>query len=340
MITELKPVRDFWKKMPSERHARIFLEAMIWPSGRHCPHCGSLSSTSIRGRSARPGLYQCGERECRLQFKVTTKTPMHAAKLDLRIWIAAIFLVLTSSKGISPVVMARILGVNQKTAWKLGHAIRELMDDREAVSARLAGVAEVDEAYVGRAPRFKKGVKNKRGRGTGKPMVLVAADRNGQAKATLVPNAQGATLGPIMKEWIDPSSALMTDSNTAYRKIGRSFASHHTVTHGKRQYSQPSKRAHINTVEAVNSQAQRALNGVYHRLGRQHLKRYPDEILWRWNHRQQEVKVRNQKTSSGTKKIATTVWKLIPVVEQMRGMLCCAVGRQIRRTPSWGLHWP
>lgn len=41
------------------------------------------------------------------------------------------FLVLTLSKGISSVVMARILGVNQKTAWKIGHAIRELMDDRE-----------------------------------------------------------------------------------------------------------------------------------------------------------------------------------------------------------------
>jgi len=151
MITELKSVRDIWKKMPSERHARIFLEAMIWPSGRHCPHCGSLSPTPIRGRSARSGLYQCSERECRLQFTVTTKTPMHATKLVLRIWIAAIFLVLNSSKGISSVVLARILGVNQKTAWKMGHAIRELTDDREAVSARLNGVVEVDEAHVGGA---------------------------------------------------------------------------------------------------------------------------------------------------------------------------------------------
>lgn len=182
------------------------------------------------------------------------KDPDACPKLDLQIWITAIFLVLTSSKGNASVVMARILGVNQKTAWKLGHAVQELMDDREAVSTRLVGVVEVDEAYVGGTPKFKKAVKNKRGRGTGKPMVLVAADRNGQAKATLIPNAQGATLGPTMKEWIDPSSALMTDSNSTYRKNGRSFVSHHTVNHGKRQYSQPSKGAHTNTVEAVNSQ--------------------------------------------------------------------------------------
>jgi len=232
MITELKSVRDIWKKMPSEHHGRIFLEQMIWPTGRYCPHCGSVRSVALRCQSARAGLYQCSEQECGRQFTVTTKTPLHSTKLDLRVWIAAIFLVLTSSKGISSVVMSRILGVNQKTAWKLGHAIRELMDDREMTASQLSGIVEVDESFVGGAPKFRKGVKNKRGRGTKKPILLVAADRNGQAKASLVPNAQGATLGPIMTEWMEPHSILMTDGNSAYRKIGKPFAAHHTVNHG------------------------------------------------------------------------------------------------------------
>jgi transposase-like protein len=339
-INELKSVRDIWKKMLSEHHGRIFLEQMIWPTGRYCPHCGSVRSVALRCQSARAGLYQCSEHECRRQFTVTTRTPMHSTKLDLRVWIAAIFLVLTSSKGISSVVMSRILGVNQKTAWKLGHAIRELMDDREMTASQLSGIVEVDESFVGGAPKFRKGVKNKRGRGTKKPIVLVAADRNGQAKATLVPNAQGATLGPIMTEWMEPHSVLMTDGNRAYRKIGKTFAAHHTVNHGARQYSRPSLGAHINTVEAVNSQVQRALIGVYHRLGRKHLQRYLDEILWRWNHRQPSVKVRQKSTKSGTRTVATTTWKPIPVVKQMRGLLCYAVGRQMRRTPEWGLTWP
>ena len=133
-----------------------FLEDLVWPSGRYCPHCGSVNTVARKGQTGRPGLYQCRERECRGQFTATTKTPLHATKLDLRIWIAAIFLVITSSKGISSVVMARILGVNQKTAWKLGHAIRELMDDRDGVSVKLAGVVEIDEAYIGGKPKFKK----------------------------------------------------------------------------------------------------------------------------------------------------------------------------------------
>jgi transposase-like protein len=305
------------------------------------PHCGSLSSRPLRGTSVRPGLYQCAEKECRSQFTVTTKTPLHATKLDLRIWIAAMFLVLTSSKGISSVVMSRILGVNQKTAWKLGHAIRELMDDRQGIAGRLSGVVEVDEAFVGGKPKFRHGVKNKRGRGTGKPIALVAAARNGQARAILIPNAQGRTMKPIMENWINPASVLITDKNPSYKKIGRSFACHHTVQHNKRQYANKKTGAHINTVEAVNAVVQRALIGVYHRLGRKHLQRYLDEIIWRWNHRVPEAKGRTRKSASGLPSTETTiVWKPIPVVDQMRGLLCAAVDRQVRRTPSWGLCWP
>ncbi len=153
MIDEIKSVRDVWRKMPSEHHARVFLEELIWRGDRHCPHCGSLRSYEIRGESARAGLYQCGERGCRRQFTITTRTPMHATKLDLRIWIAAMFLVLTSSKGISSVVMARILGVNQKTAWKMGHAIRELMDDRDKRLPKIDDIVDVDDAELGGASR-------------------------------------------------------------------------------------------------------------------------------------------------------------------------------------------
>jgi hypothetical protein len=52
------------------------------------------------------------------------------------------------------------------------------------------------------------------------------------------------------------------------------------------------------------------------------------------------VKVRQKSTKSGTRTVTATTWKPIPVVEQMRGLLCYAIGRQMRRTPEWGLIWP
>lgn len=230
--------------------------------------------------------------------------------------------------------------MNQKTAWKLGHAIREMSDDRQGIAGRLSGVVEVDEAFVGGKPMFRRGVKNKRGRGTGKPIALVAAARNGQARAVLIPNARGCTMKPIMEDWIDAGSVIVTDKNPSYSKIGKSFANHLTVQHNKRQYAIRKTGAHINTVEAVNALVQRALIGVYHRLGRKHLQRYLDEIIWRWNHRIPEAKVRTPKSASGNQSAETTiVWKPIPVVDQMRGLLSAAVGREMRRTSSWGLRW-
>jgi hypothetical protein len=62
-------------------------------------------------------------------------------------------------------------------------------------------------------------------------------------------------------------------------------AAHHRVIHGQGVYANPETGAHVNTAEAVISQVQGALVGVYYNLGRQHLQRYLDEIVWRWNHR-------------------------------------------------------
>ena len=341
MITEFKSLQDIAKKLPTQRHARLFLESAIWAGGRFCPHCGSLRSGAIRGGSVRPGLYQCAERECRRQFSVTTKTPLHATKLDLRVWISAMFLVLTSSKGISSVVMARLLGINQKTAWKIGHAIRELMDDRDGLAGRLAGIVEVDEAYVGGKPKRRHGVKNKRGRGTSKPAILVAVSRNGQARATLVPDTKTRTLEPILRGWIEPGATLVSDGNSVYPRITAAFAGHLSVRHNAQQYACPKTGAHINTAEAVNSVVKRAVIGVYHRLDRKHMQRYLDEILWRWNHRAPETKITMRRSKSGlTTSRETTLWKPLPVVDQMRGLLCMAVGRELRRTPQWGLRWP
>ncbi|UWR28151.1 IS1595 family transposase [Sulfitobacter sp. S223] len=329
--------------MPSEHHARVFLESIIWAGGRYCPHCGGLRSIKLAGESSRPGLYQCSEAECRGQFTITTKTPLHATKLDLRIWISAMFIVLTSSKGISSVVMARLLGVNQKTAWKMGHAIRELMDDRNGELLPLEDIVEVDEAYVGGAPKSLSGAYNPRGKGTGKPMIFVAASRDGQARARVVADDQRATLEPVLLEWIEPTTTtLMTDGSTSYPGMRKTMASHHRVIHSNDEYANPETGAHVNTAESVISQVQRALVGVYHNLGRQHLQRYLDEIVWRWNHREQVRDVVKQWTTKAgvDREKSTTIWKPIPVLDQMRVLLQGAVGKQMRRSKEYGLCWP
>jgi hypothetical protein len=71
-------------------------------------------------------------RRCRRRFTITTKTPFQATELEARVWVAAMFLAITSSKDISSVVVARRLGISETTGWKIGHAIRQMMDPKDA----------------------------------------------------------------------------------------------------------------------------------------------------------------------------------------------------------------
>ena len=93
-------------------------------------------------------------------------------------------------------------------------------------------MVESDDAFIGGKPKLEQ---------AGARIVLVATARNGQARAVLIPNAQGRMMKPI------PTSALITDKNPSCGKIGAFFASHHTIQHNKRKYANTKIGAHINT---------------------------------------------------------------------------------------------
>jgi transposase-like protein len=154
------------QRFADENACRAFFESVIWADGRYCPHCHGCKSYRIAGKSARAGLYECAH--CKRQFTVTTKTPMHSTKLPLWKWIMAMYLMVNSSKGVSSVFLAKWVGISQKSAWKLGHAIREMMSPGSELQPALGGIVELDEKYIGGKPRFEHGVKHKRGRGTQK----------------------------------------------------------------------------------------------------------------------------------------------------------------------------
>src|SRR5579862_9363867 len=84
-----------------ETKAREWLEARVWPKGPVCPHCGATGDdvTALMGKAHRPGLYQCSQ--CREQFTVTVKTVFERSKIPLTKWLAALFLMTASKKGVS-----------------------------------------------------------------------------------------------------------------------------------------------------------------------------------------------------------------------------------------------
>jgi len=316
-------VEELRKKLPNEKACRRFLEQMIWRNGRVCPHCGCLESWAIKGPSARPGLYECSG--CRRQFTVTTKTPMHSTKLSLWTWILAMYYMVHSSKGISSVFMARWLGITQKAAWKLCHAVREMMDTSHERFPAVGGVVEIDEKFLGGKPRKEKGVVHKRGKGTKKQGILVMVERQGVVRSELIDSAGTEAIRPHVERHVDKDSYLMTDQNPAYRSIASKYAGHSYVNHGDEEFARG--EVHNNTAESFNAQLERAKIGVFHWLSKKHMKRYVNEVAFRWNHRQP---VKNRK--------GKIVMVPLPVLKQLESLLSCAVWREIRRTLSGGFR--
>ena len=127
---------------PDERAAQKWFEARIWPNGCHCPKCGSERTS---GSTHKTMPYWCTD--CRSYFSVKTGTLMEESKLPLRKWVFAIYLELTSLKGVSSLKLHRDIGVHQETAWFLLHRIRAAFrsDDQEPP---FEGPVEFDETYV------------------------------------------------------------------------------------------------------------------------------------------------------------------------------------------------
>src|SRR6266496_5336406 len=109
-----------------EAKAREHLEALRWPDGPFCPHCGEAEKvTRLNGESHRPGLHQCNE--CREHFSVTVGTLFERSHIPLHKWLVAFHLMAASKKGISSHQLHRMLGITYKSAWFMTHRIREAM---------------------------------------------------------------------------------------------------------------------------------------------------------------------------------------------------------------------
>src|ERR1700732_1514712 len=104
--------------------AREWLEARILKNAPVCSHCGTVGqATLMKGKTTRPGLYQCNA--CREPFTVTVGTLYERSKIPLNKWLAATYLMMSSKKGMSALQVGRMICVSKKTAWFLCHRIRE-----------------------------------------------------------------------------------------------------------------------------------------------------------------------------------------------------------------------
>ncbi|MAP94282.1 MAG: IS1595 family transposase [Ponticaulis sp.] len=277
-----------------EAEAFRHVESVLWTRGSVCPHCQSkakhyrLKNVMTKPSRKHPegkvrhGLWKC--KECRKQFTVRIGTIFEESHLELHKWLQAIYLMVSSKKGISAHQMHRTLEITYKTAWFLCHRIREAMREGSFdIFGSGGGSVEIDETFIGTEP----GAPKRRGYGH-KMKVLTLVDRDSKrARSIVVDDLRPSTLAPIVSENVSKEARVLTDQAQHYKKFLQGYAGgHERVNHGIGEYvSFSNPEIHTQTVESYYSVFKRGMKGVYQHCAKKHLHRYMAEFDFRYNNR-------------------------------------------------------
>jgi transposase-like protein len=265
-----------------ETKAREALEAVLWPDGPICRHCGNADADRIAkmaGKSARPGLHYCNE--CKSEFTVTVGTVFERSKVPLTKWWMAAHLLNQGKNGASAHEIHRQIGVTYKTAWFMMHRLREAMADlAPAPMGGAGGQVQADETYYGNTSRKARAQKRRKN-----AVVALVDPASGRARAFHMEHgANSVDVRQVLVTNADRKSTLVTDESAIYIAMGKEFTAHETMIHTGREYV--NKRGYTtNNVENFFLQFKRGMRGTYIHCGEQHLQRYLNEFAFRYSNR-------------------------------------------------------
>lgn len=262
-----------------EAAAYDFVEAHVWPEGPVCPHCGGFERVGkMGGKSTRMGAYKCYQ--CRKPFTVKIGTIFEASHVPMHKWLQAIFLICSSKKGISANQLHRTLGVTLKTAWFMGHRIREAMRASDLpLMGEGGGFVEADETFIGN----KKGFRKLGGGFTHKMKVMSLVERGREVRSVVLNSVTRTSVERVIRSNVHHEARLRTDTAAYYRKGGFGTADHEMVNHARGEYVRGD--VYTNTLEGYFSIFKRGMKGIYQHCAEKHLHRYLAEFDFRYNNR-------------------------------------------------------
>jgi transposase len=248
-----------------------------------CEKCGvDRKHYRVRGRTA----YACDH--CGNHIYPLAGTILEKSTTSLRLWFYAMYLMGSTRCGVSAKQIQRETGVTYKTAWRMFKQIRTLMSE----DLQLEGPAvEVDETNFG--GRRKKGLGRPLRGDKVKTPIVGLVERKGRAVARVTKDAAGATLIPLVREYVLPESTVYTDEWKAYggidniRKADGTKAGlvHRRINHSAAVYVLGD--IHTNSVEGFWSLIKRGIGGVYHSVSQKYLQSYLHGYSFRYNRRDQ-----------------------------------------------------
>ena len=243
---------------------------------RKCPRCGNTKNWRVR-RSKR----KCSA--CRYEWR-TDRLPLHLSRAEWKRLLRWFLL------GLSSAATSREAGLGREQVLRALTMVREAMV--RDIPPVFEGVVEIDETYLGGSWRNKRKSTriqgSKRGRGTSKQAVFGILCRSGQVWAEVVPNVEANTLMPLLRKQVAKGSIVCSDTFRSYTGIAARGYVHRLVKHDQQEYVD-AQGNHINGLEGFWGYLKRKLvakGGVR----RERLPLYLAEYVWRYNHRNMEIK--------------------------------------------------
>lgn len=220
--------------------------------------------------------YQCSK--CRFQIAPTAGTIFHKSDTPLTLWFHAILVFSNAKSGISAKQMERDLGVTYKCAWRILSLIRESLEQDDE---QLSGDVETDAGFLGGRGYAGKNAENMENAMKNKTIVMVATERGGKMKASIVQKITAENTHAFVRANVESGSNLYTDGSNTYVGLKSEYA-HSSVNH-KREYARGN--VHVNRVENFFSHVKRSMRGTYKSISKKHLQSYVDAFVWHYNNR-------------------------------------------------------
>ena len=272
-------VREFFETFPNDDACLTRIMEVRYGLRHVCEKC---EKDSTFHKLANRRAYSCAN--CGHHVYPCAGTIFQDSRTPLQTWFYAIYLFIATRHGVSGKELQRTLGVTYKTAWRIGHQIRDLMTKADGFEM-LKGHVELDEAYVG----GKRS--GKRGRGAeGKTIVMGAKERGGRISVQVIPDVKKDTLRDVVLENVEPGSVVSTDELMSYGLLEGDGFKHGAVNHSAKEWAYYDYRHgathHTNNVESFWKLFKDSVNSTHIHISQKHMDRYLGEFSFRSNHRQ------------------------------------------------------
>jgi transposase-like protein len=239
-----------------------------------CPHCGCFETYTIATRRK----FKC--KGCYHQFSVTSGTIFASRKMAFVDLLAAIFLIVNASKGISMVQLSRDLDCQYKTAFVLAHKLREAMAREVHTGNALEGHVEIDGAYFGghiRPANMKSNRVDRRLKAnqTGKRRVVIAMREREGRTLPFVGFSEGEGVA-LAQENVSRMATMSADEASHWDALHLGY-NVDRVNHSE-IYSDHGK--HTNMVESFFSRLRNMIEGQHHGVSPKYLHQYANHSAW------------------------------------------------------------